>query len=79
VLLPQAAELDAVDKEYKLILTKKLIQDIVALIPDEWLMDEPEFDSVDAHRRAYCDFLETRVNHSEIFLNEAKHARESLI
>ncbi|MDE3182514.1 MAG: aminotransferase class I and II [Bacteroidota bacterium] len=79
VLLPQAAELDTVNKEFKNILTQELIENIVSAIPDEWLSGETAFRSVEEHRRAYVDFLVTRIAHSEIFVKEAKHARESII
>lgn len=77
VLLPLASGLEKVNDEFKTILSKELIRDIISLIPDQWL--EEEFKSVKEHRQAYIDFLETRIAHSEIFVKEAKHARESII
>ena len=79
VLLPQALHLDTVDIEFRAILSKELIHNIVSLIPDEWLEDEPAFQSVNEHRQAYIQFLETRIINSEIFVKEANHARESII
>ena len=79
VLLPQASELDAVNEEYKKILTKELVENVVAAIPLDWLKDEPAFASIEEHRQAYVDFLVTRIAHSEIFVNEAKDARKSII
>ena len=79
VLLPQASMLDIVDKEFRTILSKKIIQDIVSLIPDEWLENETAFSSVDEHRKAYMEYLELRLANSEIFVKEANHARESII
>lgn len=79
VLLPQASMLDIVDKEFHGILSKKIIQDIVSLIPDEWLEKETTFSSVDEHRKAYIEYLELRLANSEIFVKEANHARESII
>lgn len=79
VLLPQASELDLVNTEFKKILTKELIKNIVAAVPEEWLKDESAFQSVDEHRQAYVDFLQIRIAHSQNFVNEAKHARESII
>ncbi|MEO5909198.1 MAG: HipA family kinase [Ginsengibacter sp.] len=79
VLLPLASELEKVDVEFKSILSKKLIRDIISLIPDEWLEDEQEFESIKEHREAYIEFLETRIVHSQIFVKEAEHARESII
>jgi hypothetical protein len=79
VLLPQASELDAVNKEFLQIISKEKIENIVALIPDEWLENEPAFHSVKEHREAYIEFLTTRLAHSEIFVKEANHARQSII
>ena len=79
VLLPQASELDLVDSEFKKILSKEIIENIVATIPEEWLKDETAFESIEKHRQAYVDFLSIRIAHSETFVNEAKHARESII
>jgi len=78
VLLPQASELETADQLFKAILTKDKIESIVSLIPDEWLIEEP-FHSGGEHRNAYAQFLENRIAHSEFFINEARHARESLI
>lgn len=79
VLLPQATELDAVDAEYRAILTEERIRAIVALIPDEWLTVSAP-DAVAAERReVYTQFLIRRIASSEIFVKEAQHARKSLI
>lgn len=79
VMLPMATELEAVDKEFRSLLTPDLISDIVALIPEEWLTDEYSFATSAEHRQAYMHFLEMRVNHSEIFVKEAHNARKALI
>ncbi|HEY9049871.1 MAG TPA: HipA family kinase [Ohtaekwangia sp.] len=79
VLLLKATALQEVNEVYKTILTPEKIQAIVALIPDEWLTDEPAFDSVESHRQAYAQFLTTRISHSDFFVKEAQHARQSLI
>jgi hypothetical protein len=79
VLLPQASELDRVNTELRQILTSELIENIVAAIPEVWLREEATFPSIEEHRQAYIEFLVTRIAHSENFVNEAKHARESII
>jgi hypothetical protein len=78
VLLSKASELAIVDEEFKAILTLVRIAEIVALIPDEWLVDAP-FSTKQQHRDAYTQFLTTRIAHSQNFINEAQHARETLI
>jgi hypothetical protein len=79
VLLPQATELDAVDAEFRLLLTSERIRDIVNLIPDEWLATDSSFESSEQHRNVYYQFLTTRLAHSSIFLKEAQHAAKSII
>lgn len=78
VLLPWASELDHADTAFRAILTKDLIQAVVALIPDEWLTGE-SFASPEEHRQAYAQFLNIRIANSEIFVKEAQNARTSLI
>jgi len=79
VLLAKATELHLVNTEFRSLLTKEVIRAIVSFIPDEWLADEPTFDTIEQHRQAYTQFLETRIAHSDFFVNEAQHARASLI
>jgi hypothetical protein len=81
VLLKYATELDEVDQVYKQILTDEVIDQVVDLLPDNWLVS-PETDpdeTAESKRAVYAQFLKTRLAHSEIFVNEAKHARLSLI
>ncbi|KAA6432428.1 HipA family kinase [Rufibacter glacialis] len=79
VLLPQATQLEEVDAAFKALLTPAQIQAIVALIPEDWLTGDSPFASAQEHRQAYALFLETRLNHTEIFIKEAQHARKALI
>lgn len=79
VLLPQASEIEAVDTEFKAILTSELIDSVVALIPEEWLLDESGQETAEERRQVYSQFLISRVANSEIFVKEAQNARESLI
>jgi hypothetical protein len=74
VLLKSATALDSADKRYRAILTDACIRSIVALVPDEWLVTDSPFTSVDAHRQAYVDFLTTRVARSEVFIKTAQDA-----
>jgi hypothetical protein len=79
VLLPLAAELEMADRNMHMILTKEKINAVVALVPDNWLMNGDPDESAEVKRAVYRNFLMNRLSHSEIFLNEARHARESLI
>lgn len=79
VLLKQAARLDEVDAAFRNILTDQMIDDIISLIPAEWLMKDSPFTSSSEHRNAYAIFLKTRILHSGIFVKDARHARAGLI
>lgn len=79
VLLPWASELESIDNRFKKILTEEIVFKIVQLIPDVWLDRSAPFGTDNEHRQAYFKFLVNRINHSEIFVRAASHARESLI
>jgi hypothetical protein len=79
VLLPWASEIDAADKMFRAILTPDRIHSIVGLVPAEWLeADSPVLPAAEK-RKVYEQFLNTRLSTSGIFVNEAKHAGQSLI
>jgi len=75
VLLPQASLLKEVDAEYKAILTPQILEEIVNTIPLEWLQWEDTDETPEALRNVYLQFLQTRLNNSEIFVNQAQNAR----
>lgn len=75
VLLPQASLLKEVDAEYKALLTPEILIDIVNTIPEEWLQWEETDETPEALRNVYLKFLQTRLNNSEIFVNQAQNAR----
>ncbi|MCP1994667.1 HipA family kinase [Flavobacterium sp. HSC-61S13] len=79
VLLPQASELDAVDKQFKELLNNPVLKEIVNLIPEEWLIWEGSEWSSDQIREIYLTFLTTRLENSDLFINEAKKARHAII
>jgi len=79
VLLRKASELTQVDAEFRSVLTDERIAEIVAIIPDDWLMLNSPDETAEERRLVYARFLTSRINHSEIFVNEAQHARASLI
>lgn len=78
VLLPFATDMEEADKKLCVVLTPETIRSIVALIPDAWLSGE-EGKTPDAMREVYAVFLLERIGHSAIFVNEALHARRSLL
>ncbi|MBD1363834.1 aminotransferase class I and II [Mucilaginibacter sp. ZT4R22] len=78
VLLRKASELEQVDAEFKAILTPEVINAIVSIIPDAWLVDR-SFETEGDQRQVYAQFLNKRLANSDIFLKEAQHARSQLI
>ncbi len=79
VLLPQASEIQNVNEHFKKILTKEIIHKIVNMVPDSWLASDTYFDSIEAQKDAYCQFLERRIAHSDIIVKEVENARTTLI
>jgi hypothetical protein len=79
VLLPYAADLATVDTEYRACLTPTVIDDIVSLIPDDWLTEPGSGDSPDDRRQQYRQFLELRVAHTDVFVQAALSARHALV
>jgi hypothetical protein len=79
VLLPWASRLDEVDQAFRAMLTPDRINNIVALLPDEWLTNWPSEQSPNEIRDVYARFLNTRIAVSSIFVNEAQHVRKNTI
>jgi hypothetical protein len=75
VLLPFASELAAADAAMAAALTPRVIADVVALIPDEWLEDDPLFADPAAQRDAYRTYLCQRLQPPRAFFEEAVRAR----
>jgi hypothetical protein len=79
VLLARASEIETVGKEFRQLLTPDIIRSIVSLIPDEWLVANGHFESIEKHRQAYIDFLDTRIAYSTHFTKDIAHAGETLV
>ncbi len=79
VLVSKATQLDRVDKEMKMAITATMIREVLEEVPEEWLLAGRDAETADEARRVYENFLLKRLKNSEVFLTEAKHARETLI
>jgi len=77
VLLSLATEIDSADEWFRSLLTPSRIRSIVELVPDEWLNSTNKDPGLT--RDVYIDFLTNRIAHSANFVNEANHARQSII
>ena len=79
VLLPEASRLEEADAALRSMLTEEKIQQVVALIPDDWLHWEDTHETSEEIRDIYTRFLTERLAHSETFVKEAQNARKTLI
>jgi hypothetical protein len=75
VLLKAASKLDEAADLFRRQLTNARLEQIVALIPDEFLAGEPFFSNVDEHRNAYLQFLTGRMTHLDDLVKTANNAR----
>ena len=66
VLLPFASDLQGVDLKMSEKLTPEIIDSIVKLIPDTWLVESP-FSSNSEHRDAYVEYLTKRLESPRLF------------
>ncbi|MBL7699860.1 MAG: aminotransferase class I and II [Chitinophagaceae bacterium] len=78
VLLPQADKIEEADKLMKELITPEKIRWVVSLLPDEWLQSTFE-ETVEEVKEIYAGYLITRLESSDIFVNEAINARKQLI
>lgn len=76
VLLPYINNVKDTDSICKKILTDEKIEEIVSLLPDEWLKWEGFNKNPEEIRVGYRHFLKNRRDHSDIFVNEILHAKE---
>lgn len=75
VLLPIAGSLEEADSQLTERITPSLIDNIVDLIPDAWLIGDSPFSTSDQHREAYKAYLINRLETPHNFLEEAIRAR----
>ena len=75
VLLPLADELEAADARLAPLVTRELLQAILARVPDSWLADADAWADPATQRAAYVEFLLQRLAQRRGFIEEALHAR----
>ena len=75
VLLPFAGPIAEADARLAPQVDRDLLESLAAAIPDDWLPPEPGLPDPDAHRRAYVDYLATRLEAPRAFVEEADRAR----
>jgi hypothetical protein len=79
VLLARAAPLHDVDKLFASLVTRELLADLVAAVPDEWLTLEADAPDLGAVRAAYVDVLVARTAARPTWLDPLEVARAAAV
>lgn len=79
VLLPRASALEKADEEMKQIITSELIDEVIQMVPDEWILASRDTETAQEAKEVYASFLKMRLANSNVFLTEAIDARKALI
>jgi hypothetical protein len=79
VLLPSAGSIADLDAGLAARLTPELLSEIVGLIPDLWLATDKIFETAEANRAAYLEYLTRRLQAPRVFAEEAERVRASLV
>ena len=66
-------------QRFQTYLNGREIREIVGLVPDDWLHWNDSPGTPQEIRDVYIRFLIDRIAHSDTFINEARHARQTLI
>jgi hypothetical protein len=79
VLLPYATRIAEVDGVLRTRLSEALLTDILAQVPDQWLLPEPGAETPDEKRHGYVEYLILRLNAASEFVEEALRARAAIL
>jgi len=75
VLLERATLLEEAASDIKKVVNEKVIDKIVALIPDEWLMEESDSFGPDEKKKIYATILNNKLSNLDLLTKEANDAR----
>jgi hypothetical protein len=75
VLLGRASQLEAAARQIQSTITPNLIEDIIAVIPEDWLDEPSNILSPDEMRSAYTDFINAKLANIDLLVKEASDAR----
>lgn len=79
ILLPHAGSIAEADSTHAARLTPELLESIVGLVPEEWLLDDHlsarDVGGPDEQRRAYVEYLTHRLETGRPWVAEAERAR----
>jgi hypothetical protein len=79
VLLPLSGSAALADAVLPSLLTREALREVVMLIPDEWLRDEPGFESPQEVRSAYVNYLSARLAEPRAWVQALEEAREQAL
>lgn len=79
VLLNKATMLPQAAQEIKLLVTLERIQNIVSVVPDDWLLEESDELSPQERREVYVELLSTKLANIDVLANEADDARKTSV
>jgi hypothetical protein len=79
VLLRFAGSLPGADLKLTALLTPEIIDRVVGLIPDDWLLIDSPFTEASQNRQAYREYLSKRLEAPHHFLEEAIGARSLFV
>lgn len=75
VLLERANQLAEAAKQIQSTIDRRVIEDIIAVIPDDWLDEPSNILSPDEMRAAYINFLSAKLANIDLLVKEASDAR----
>jgi hypothetical protein len=75
ILLPVASALETEDQAMTGAITQDVINQVINLVPDEWLKEDSRFNTTAGHRQAYVKYLSRRLEAPRTFVEEAIRAR----
>ena len=75
ILLPFAGPLEAADQAMTSLITEAVINEVVELIPDDWMKENSPFSTIAENRKAYVEYLTRRLGEPRHFVEEAIRAR----
>ena len=79
LLLRAASAIPEADAALRPLLTEAILTDILASVPDEWLLPAPEVETPEKKRTAYVDYFLRRLAVASKFVEEAMRARAELL
>jgi len=79
VLLRFADQVSLIHEQYASQFTEESLRNVLATIPDEWLLEEGRDITADEARYVYLEFLQRRIANAYIFINQIEHERTNRV